>query len=611
MSATPSTSSVLSFVDVGAIRPMKVVLDGGNGMAGPMVGPLLERIPGLELVPTYWEPDGEFPDHEPNPLLPENRRFVIDKVRSDGRRPRASPGTATPTAASSSTATASSPTATSSARCWPAACSRSAPGADILYDVRSSRAVPDTVREAGGTPLINRVGHAFFKTRMRDEGGAFGGEVSGHYYFADFYNADSGTLPALLMLELLGRTGRTLAELLEPYRSRYFISGEINSEVADQAAKIEEIRARYADAEITELDGISVDYDDWHFNVRASNTEPLPAPVPGEPRVARGHGGPARRGAQADPQLTSASSTAATVGRRSAPARVAAKTWRAGAAPRAGARPRPAGTAACASRGTSATPRPAPTSAIVVWKSSERCAKAGAKPAAAQPVIVTSWQEVPSGGPTNGSRGERGERDLVERGERMALRQHGVERVGAQRRGVEARVVGRRRLAGGHRERDVGVAAASARSSAAPPAPRRRASAAGGSARSAAAAGAAISASPVAKPATRTVPTIPSANAATSASAASSWASTRLAWPTSTSAAPVSRTPRPLRSTTGWPTSRSSAASCWETADGVRWSTSAAAASVPCSATSRRTRRRRTSIIQRILRIGSGMSTRS
>jgi phosphomannomutase len=131
------------------------------------------------------------------------------------------------------------------------------------------------VREAGGTPLINRVGHAFFKTRMRDEGGAFGGEVSGHYYFADFYNADSGTLPALLMLELLGRTGKTLAQLLAPYRSRYFISGEINSEVADQAGKIEEIRSRYGDAEITELDGISVDYDDWHFNVRPSNTEPL------------------------------------------------------------------------------------------------------------------------------------------------------------------------------------------------------------------------------------------------------------------------------------------------------------------------------------------------
>jgi phosphomannomutase len=264
---------VLSFVDVGAIRPMKIVLDGGNGMAGPMVGPLLDRIPGLELVRTYWEPDGEFPDHEPNPLLPENRRFVIDKVRSEG----ADLGIAWDGDAD---------------RCFfidgdgefadgDFVCALLArgvlekrPGAEILYDVRCSRAVPDTVRGAGGTPLINRVGHAFFKTRMRDEGGAFGGEVSGHYYFADFYNADSGTLPALLMLELLGRTGQTLAELLEPYRSRYFISGEINSAVADQAGKIEELRATYADAAITELDGISIDYPDWHFNVRASNTEP-------------------------------------------------------------------------------------------------------------------------------------------------------------------------------------------------------------------------------------------------------------------------------------------------------------------------------------------------
>ena len=149
------------------------------------------------------------------------------------------------------------------------------PGAEILYDVRASRAVADTVRAAGGVPLVNRVGHAFFKARMREEGGVFGGEVSGHYYFADFYNADSGTLPALLILELLGRRGRTLAELLEPYRSRYFISGEINSEVADPAARMAAIRARYADAAITELDGLSVDYDDWHFNVRLSNTEPL------------------------------------------------------------------------------------------------------------------------------------------------------------------------------------------------------------------------------------------------------------------------------------------------------------------------------------------------
>ena len=123
--------------------------------------------------------------------------------------------------------------------------------------------------------MVNRVGHAFFKTRMRDTGAAFGGEVSGHYYFRDFYCADSGTLPALLMLELLSVEKKKLSELLEPLRSRYFISGEINSEVSDQEAKMDEIRSEYSDGRLGELDGISIDYDDWHFNVRPSNTEPL------------------------------------------------------------------------------------------------------------------------------------------------------------------------------------------------------------------------------------------------------------------------------------------------------------------------------------------------
>jgi phosphomannomutase len=127
----------------------------------------------------------------------------------------------------------------------------------------------------GGRALVNRVGHAFFKTRMRDEGAEFGGEVSAHYYFRAFYNADSGTIPALLILELLSKRRTTLAELLQPLRDRYFISGEINSEVPDPEAKLAEIKARYADARIGELDGVSVDYDDWHFNVRPSNTEPL------------------------------------------------------------------------------------------------------------------------------------------------------------------------------------------------------------------------------------------------------------------------------------------------------------------------------------------------
>jgi phosphomannomutase len=150
------------------------------------------------------------------------------------------------------------------------------PGATVLDDVRASRAVADTAHAHGGEALVNRVGHAFFKARMREVPDAvFGGEVSGHYYFREFYCADSGTLPALLILELLSTRRTTLSQLLAPYRSRYFISGEINSEVADAPAKIAEITQRYADGREGHLDGVSIDYDDWHFNLRSSNTEPL------------------------------------------------------------------------------------------------------------------------------------------------------------------------------------------------------------------------------------------------------------------------------------------------------------------------------------------------
>ncbi len=266
-------AAALKLIDPAAVKPLKVVVDGGNGMAGPMVGPILRQL-GLDLIETYWTPDGNFPDHEPNPLLPENREFIMKKVVQEG----ADLGIAWDGDAD---------------RCFfidekgnfvdgdflTALLADSMlaknPGETILYDVRASRAVADTVEKAGGTALMNRVGHAFFKTRMRNEGGIFGGEVSGHYYFKDFYCADSGTIPALLILELLSKRGASMAQLLEPYRSHYFISGEINSEVADQEAKIAALKAKYADARQLELDGISVDYDDWHFNVRASNTEPL------------------------------------------------------------------------------------------------------------------------------------------------------------------------------------------------------------------------------------------------------------------------------------------------------------------------------------------------
>jgi phosphomannomutase len=265
--------AALRFIEPDQVKRLRVVVDGGNGMAGPMVGPLLERL-GLDLAETYWKPDGNFPDHEPNPMLPENREFIMRAVVEGG----ADLGIAWDGDAD---------------RCFfidergafvdgdfltallAESILRKYPGATILYDVRASRAVADVVERGGGRALMNRVGHAFFKARMREEHAMFGGEVSGHYYFHDFYCADSGTIPALLILELLSLSGERMSELLEPYRSRYFISGEINSEVADQQAKLDELAERYADGRQYRLDGLSVEYDDWHFNVRPSNTEPL------------------------------------------------------------------------------------------------------------------------------------------------------------------------------------------------------------------------------------------------------------------------------------------------------------------------------------------------
>jgi phosphomannomutase len=267
---------VMAFIDPSVIRPFNVVLDAGSGM-GALIAPLLfDRLP-CKTARLCFEIDGRFPNHEANPLIEENRRDIVDRVVAD----RADIGIAWDGDAD---------------RCFfidgtgefisgdfitallAEAFLLKHPGATIIYDLRASHAVRDIVAKYGGTSLMNRVGHAFFKRRMRETGAIFGGEVTGHYYFRDNFYADNGFIPALLILELMSKKGQSLHELLEPLRSRYFISGEINTKLAsmDQVpARLDEIAAHYADGHQYKIDGLSVEYSDWHFNVRPSNTEPL------------------------------------------------------------------------------------------------------------------------------------------------------------------------------------------------------------------------------------------------------------------------------------------------------------------------------------------------
>ncbi|HYP24246.1 MAG TPA: phosphomannomutase/phosphoglucomutase, partial [Actinomycetota bacterium] len=261
---------VLSFVDVGAIRPLRVVIDAANGMAGAMLPPILDRLP-VEAIRCYFEPDGSFPNHEPNPLLPENREFIVAKVREEG----ADLGIAFDGDAD---------------RCFfvddtgefvpgdfvtallAELMLDKAPGSKVIYDVRASWAVAHAVERAGGVPLVNRVGHAFIKHRMREEDAVFAGEVSGHYYFRDFCQADTGTVPALLLLEHVSKAGVPLSELLRPYRERYFITGELNTRVRDVALKLQEVKERFGrEGRVSHIDGLEVTADDWHLNLRPSN----------------------------------------------------------------------------------------------------------------------------------------------------------------------------------------------------------------------------------------------------------------------------------------------------------------------------------------------------
>jgi phosphomannomutase len=265
---------VLSFVDVSALRPLRVVIDAANGMAGAMLPPVLERLPMVEVVRCYFEPDGTFPNHEPNPLLPENREFIIRKTREE----RADFGVAYDGDADRCffvDDTGEFVPGDFTTALFAEMILAKEPGANVIYDVRASWAVPEAIERAGGVPLVNRVGHAFIKARMREVDAVFAGEVSAHYYFRDFSQADSGTVPFLLMCELVSRHGK-LSTALEPFRTRYFITGEINTPVRDVPAKLRELEQRFgAEGTVSHLDGLSVEAGDWHFNVRPSNTEPL------------------------------------------------------------------------------------------------------------------------------------------------------------------------------------------------------------------------------------------------------------------------------------------------------------------------------------------------
>jgi phosphomannomutase len=267
---------VMGFVDASLIKPFNVVLDSANGMGGLVAPRLFDRLP-CRTTRLAFEIDGTFPNYEANPLIEENRRAITERVIAekadigiawDGDADRVFfiDGTGEFVAGDFVTALLAE------------AFLIKKPGQPIVYDVRASYAVKDTAARYDSQALMNRVGHSFFKKRMREADAVFGGEVTGHYYFRDFYFCDNGFIPALLMLELMSRKNQTLAQLLAPLRAKYYISGEINTRMADMAkltAKVDGLATRYADGHVYQLDGVSVEYPDWHFNVRASNTEPL------------------------------------------------------------------------------------------------------------------------------------------------------------------------------------------------------------------------------------------------------------------------------------------------------------------------------------------------
>ncbi|MFF4852440.1 phosphomannomutase/phosphoglucomutase [Streptomyces sp. NPDC001194] len=263
-------------VDLGAIRPLKVVVDAGNGMGGHTVPTVFEGLP-LELVPMYFELDGTFPNHEANPLDPKNIVDLQARVRAEGADlGLAFDGDADRCFVVDERGEGVSPSAVT-ALVAARELARNGGTGTVIHNLITSWSVPEVVREHGGTPVRTRVGHSFIKEQMATSGAIFGGEHSAHYYFKDFWNADTGMLAALHVLAALGGQEGPLSELVSSY-DRYAGSGEINSTVADQAGRLAAVKAAYGSAEgitLDELDGLTATSADWWFNLRASNTEPL------------------------------------------------------------------------------------------------------------------------------------------------------------------------------------------------------------------------------------------------------------------------------------------------------------------------------------------------
>jgi phosphomannomutase len=263
---------VRSFVDWSALRPLKVVADTANGMGGLVAPKVFAGLP-FELDILFGELDGNFPNHPADPIQLENLKDLQARIRETGAdvglafdgdadRVFLVDENAQPISGSTTTAMVAKGMLAKH------------PGSKIIYNLICSKAVPEIIRENGGEPIRSRVGHSFIKAVMADTGAVFGGEHSGHYYFRDNYRADSGLIAALVVLEQMSVAAQPLSELRKPFE-RYADSGEINSQVTDPLAVIEKVAAAYKDAEQDRLDGLTVDYGDWWFNLRPSNTEPL------------------------------------------------------------------------------------------------------------------------------------------------------------------------------------------------------------------------------------------------------------------------------------------------------------------------------------------------